>query len=237
MAGCSGAEEIPEFQPLLKHGDFYVAVNAEGKTYYVDYNDGILSIIGPGRTALDKYACAAPKLMASFFDAEQIIDAGKQQTSDTDGIALGNLYITNSEIITFSFADLTIMERHPTKKAGVTRIASYDDFVDKLDILYEAVSDASEYQITIDSKENPVLYRDDRIVYYDGGYVHLKNISGIYEDPVSYMAYYDQFVQTQGRIELLMRGNGLHDYFCIVFKESLCFISDAGHLTFTKEEY
>lgn len=236
MTGCSRIETTPEFQPLFKRCDFYVAVDSNGQTYYVDYADGILSVIGLGRTALEKYMCDAPKLLATKYESAKIIAAGKQETTDAEGIALGNLYITKTEIITFNFADLSIIDRQPLKKIGVTRIGNYDDFVDKLDLLWEAVSDRSEYLITIDINENPVLYKEDRIVYYDGGHVYLKNAVSLYEDPVSYAEFYDKFVQVQSRSELLRRSNGLNDYLCIVFKESICFISDSGHLIFSKED-
>lgn len=234
MVGCSSANDTPEFQPLLKHGDFYVAVDSEGQTYYVDYAGGVLSIIEPGRTALEKYMCEAPKLLATTNEAAQIIEAGKQETANTEGIALGNLYITKTGIVAFNFADLSVVDKIPLKKTGVTRIGNYDDFVDKLGLLWEAVSDRAEYRITIDIKENPVLYKDDRIVYYDGGHVYLKNTADLYEEPVGYGEFYEQFVQVQSKSELLRRSNNLYDYLCIVFKENICFVSDSGHLLFTK---
>lgn len=236
MVGCAGTESIPELHPLLKHGDFYVAEDLEGKTYYVDYADGTLSIIGPGRTALEKYECETPKLLATIYETAQIIDAGSQQTSGSEGVALGNLYITKTEIIAFNFADLSIMDRQPLKKTGVTRISDYDDFVNKLNLLWEAVSEKAEYRVTIDIKENPVLYRDDRIVYCEDGHVYLKNAVALYEEPVGYAEFYDQFVQVQGRSELLRRSNGLYDCLCLVFKENIYFISDSGYLIFTKGE-
>ena len=233
IGGCSRAENTPELHPLSKHGDFYVGVNADGETYYVDFDGGLLCVIGPGRTALEKYSCDTPKLLSTIYSAAEITAAG-EQAGGAGGVALGNLYITSTEIITFNFAELSIMEKLPLKKAGVTRISNYDVFVDKQSLLWAAVNDASEYKVTIDTNENPVLYRDDRIVYFEGEQVYIKNVNGLYEEPVSFKDYYDGFVLDQGRIELLRRSNNLYDFYCLIFDENICFISDSGHLLFSK---
>ena len=235
ITGCANRSIELEWQPLLKHGDFFIGTDAEGNTFYVDYSEGVLSIIGHSRTALEKYVVDMPILLATSYDTDEIIKAG-QQESQTDGIAVGNLYITSDEIIAFNASELSIMERLQLKKIGVTRISDYDEFVEKQTLLWEAVSDIAEYRATIDLNENPVLYKEDRIVYYESDQIYLKNVSGLYEEPVSLRDFYDRFIQDQGRIELLRRSNNLHEYICLVFDESLVFISDSGHLTFRKEE-
>ena len=233
MAGCSETEILPELLPLLKHGDFYVGINAEGKTAYFDFSDGELCVIGIGRTALEKYVCDTPKLLATAYDWTAIIAAGEQE-SGAGGCALGNLYITATEIIVFNFSDFNVMERISLKKFGVIRVSHYDVFIEKLGFLQTAVNDVSEYRVTIDAAENPVLYKDDRIVYYEGEYVFIKNVTGLHEEPISFKSYYESFVQNQSRIELLRRSNNLHDYICLVFNENICFISDSGHLIFSR---
>jgi len=234
MVGCSHDSTLSELRPLIKHGDFYVGVDSNGDTYYADYNGGILNIIVPSRTALEKYSSEVPKLLTTSFNAPQVIEAGHRLTGDVDGIALGNLYLTQTEIITFNFTDLSLIDRQPLKKIGVTRISNYDVFVDKLNLLWEAVSETNEYRVTIDINENPVLYRNDRIVYYENGYVVLKDISELSEEPVSFIEFYDRFIQIQSRAELLRNNHNLHEYLCLVFRENIYFISDSGHLIFSR---
>jgi hypothetical protein len=234
ICGCSHKLNIPELQPLLKHGDFFVGVDSGGDTYYVDYAGGILNIIVPSRTALEKYSSDVPMLLAASFEPSQIIDVGRRLTAGDEGIALGNLYITQTEIITFNFADLSFIDRQPLKKIGVTRVSNYDDFVENLNFLWEAVNDTAEYRVTIDINENPVLYRNDRIVYYENGHIFIKNTTGLFEEPISFPEFYDRFIEIQKRAELLQSNYDLHDYLCLVFRDNIYFISNSGHLIFSK---
>jgi len=232
LAGCSRKETMPEFLPLSKHGDFYIGINENGTAYF-DFGNGELSVIGLGRTVIEKFTCDTPKLLATVYDRTAIIAAG-ENVSDAGGYALGNLYITGKEIIVFNFADLSVMERLPLKKAGVTRISDYDIFVDKINYLWTAVNDTTEYMVTIDAKENPVLYGNDKIVYYEGEQIFIMNVTGLHEEPVDFKDYYERFMQDQSRIELLRRGNNLHDFICLVFNDNFCFISNSGYLIFSR---
>lgn len=185
LTGCNSNIDVEIDSPIVEQDilGYYIGTN---NTRY-NYANDVLTIINlDNNIAVDYYV----KNLQLFSSNEM---------PETDKTVLGNLIINDTYID--AYIEGKLYKTYNLNKIDEYVIGDYNEFIDKVNDLFEAVSDKTNYSIGIDMSGNPFITSDVRTIYYDiDGNIQLKDSS---EDCISYIQFYRNIIDYNTYSQLL----------------------------------